>query len=140
MGVVRVFRLAGIGVFGFAMMLLWIYCVLDVIASEESLIRNLPKTMWLIIVIFVPTVGAVAWLGLGRPLYAGLRPGDTRRRQPRQVWGPDDDPDWRPTIAPAPPAIDTGADERERRLREREAELDRRERELRRQEGEGTDP
>jgi hypothetical protein len=38
-------------------MLLWIYCIFDVIASEESLIRNLPKTMWLVIVIFVPTIG-----------------------------------------------------------------------------------
>lgn len=133
------FRLAGIGVFGFAMMLLWIYCIFDVIASEESLIRNLPKTMWLIIVIFVPTVGSVAWLGLGRPLFAGIRPGDTTRRAPRAVRGPDDDPHWRPQITPpSPPRLDVGDAERERRLREREAELDRREQELRRREDDGT--
>ena len=70
---------------------LWVYCVLDVIATEEMLIRNLPKTVWLLIVIFVPTIGALAWLMLGRPPYAGLRPGDTSIRPVRPVRGPDDD-------------------------------------------------
>jgi hypothetical protein len=119
------FRLGGIGLFGFAAMLLWIYCIFDVIASEESLIRNLPKPMWLLIVIFIPTIGSIAWLGLGRPLYAGWRPGDTTTRaRPRTVYGPDDDPGWNAA------AIDED-DDRERRLRAREAELERRERELR---------
>lgn len=125
------FRLGGIGLFGFAALLLWIYCTFDVIASEESLIRNLPKTMWLLIVIFVPTIGSIAWLGLGRPLYAGWRPGDTTTRSgPRPVYGPDDDPDWN--------RIDED-DDRERRLRAREAELERREHELRARET-GEDP
>jgi hypothetical protein len=76
---------------------LWVYCIFDVIATEEMLIRNLPKTVWLLIVLFVPTVGALAWLLLGRPLYAGFRPGDTSPRRPsRPVRGPDDDPGWRP--------------------------------------------
>ena len=118
------FRLGGIGLFGFAAMLLWIYCIFDVIASDESLIRNLPKTMWLLIVIFVPTIGSIAWLGLGRPMFAGWRPGDTTTRSQTRSWAPDDDPEW---------GIDE-KDDRERRLRAREAELQRREGELRRQE------
>ena len=123
------FRLGGIGLFGFVAMLLWIYCIFDVIASEESLIRNLPKTMWLLIVIFIPTIGSIAWLGLGRPMFAGWRPGDTTTRAQPSVWAPDDGPGW---------GIDE-EDDRERRLRAREAELERRERELRRQEtGEDT--
>ena len=128
------FRLGGIGLFGFVLLLLWIYCIFDVIASEESLVRNLPKTMWLLIVIFIPDIGSIAWLGLGRPLYAGWQPGDTRSRAPRsRVWGPEDDDTWNPG------AIDE-EDDRERRLRAKEAELERRERELRRKEDGDADP
>lgn len=125
-------RLGGLGFVWFVAMLLWIYCVFDVIASEESLIRNLPKTVWLLIVIFVPTVGSIAWLGLGRPLYAGWRPGDTSTSaRPSRAWAPDDDPGWSSGI--------DEEDDRERRLRAREAELERRERELRaRETGEDT--
>lgn len=75
---------------------LWIYCIFDVIATEEMLIRNLPKTIWLMIVIFVPTVGAIAWLLLGRPPYAGFRPGDTSTRPARPIRGPEDHPGWEP--------------------------------------------
>jgi hypothetical protein len=50
------------------MLALWIYCIFDVIASDDVLIRNLPKGMWLLIVIFLPDVGSLAWLLLGRPL------------------------------------------------------------------------
>ena len=118
------FRLGGIGLFGFAAMLLWIYCIFDVIASEESLVRNLPRLAWLFVVVFIPTIGSIAWLGLGRPLHAGWRPGDTTTRARPRIQGPDDDPSWNPG------AIDA-EDDRERRLRAREAELERRERELR---------
>src|SRR5207237_2499642 len=86
---------------------LWIYCILDVIASDDGLIRNLPKGFWLMIVIFLPDIGSLAWLLLGRPLYAGWRPGDTTRRTPRRVLGPEDRPDFPTgpcqTAAPPPP-------------------------------------
>lgn len=89
------FRVVGPGLVGLLIFGLWIYCVLDVIASESMLIRNLPKTLWLLIVVFLPTVGSVAWLALGRPLHAGWRPGDTTRRRPvRRAYGPEDDPHW----------------------------------------------
>ena len=93
-------RLGGIGLFGFVALALWIYCIFDVIASENTLVRNLHKTMWLVVVIFLPTIGSLAWLILGRPEYAGFRPGDTRSRPPRRVQGPDDDPNWRPPDRP----------------------------------------
>ena len=84
---------------------LWIYCILDVIAADDGLIRNLPKGFWLMIVIFLPDIGSLAWLLLGRPLYAGWRPGDTTRRTPRRVLGPEDRPDFPtgPVQPPAPP-------------------------------------
>ena len=46
--------------FGLALFALWIWAVLDVIATDRVLIRNLDKIVWLLLVIFVPTVGAVA--------------------------------------------------------------------------------
>ncbi|MGH8972973.1 MAG: PLDc N-terminal domain-containing protein [Acidimicrobiia bacterium] len=116
-------RLLGFGFVPLVLLALWAYCIFDVIASDEALIRNLPKTMWLIIVIFLPDVGSLAWLALGRPLYAGWRPGDTSsRRPPRRVLGPEDRADFPVREDP------------EDRLRAWEENLRRREEELRRRE------
>jgi len=127
---------------------LWIYCIFDVIASEDVLVRNLPKGMWLLIVIFLPDIGSLAWLLLGRPLYAGWRPGDTARRTPRRVLGPEDRDDFptgplrppappsRPIEAPGPEPKPLGS--REDQLAAWEEQLRQREEELRRREqGEG---
>ena len=141
------------------MLALWIYCIFDVIASDEVLIRNLPKGIWLMIVIFLPDIGSLAWLLLGRPLYAGWRPGDTTRRTPKRAIGPEDRDDFPIGPArPAPPrplesrplesqplesqAPDSRAHEgREDRLAAWEEQLRRREEELRRREqGEPEEP
>lgn len=90
------FRLLGSGLIGFLLFAVWIYCIFDVIATDNSLVRNLPKLVWLLIVAFIPTIGAVAWLALGRPLYAGWRPGDTRVRGAPAVRGPEDLPGFSP--------------------------------------------
>jgi hypothetical protein len=121
--------LLDLGVVSIALLALWVYCILDVIASADVLIRNLPKGLWLLIVIFLPDVGSLAWLLLGRPLYAGWRPGDTTRRAPRRVIGPEDRDDF-PASRP-PRALPSREDELadwEERLRRREEELRRRER------------
>ncbi|GAA0406621.1 membrane protein [Acrocarpospora corrugata] len=46
---------------------LWLYCVLDVITTDSSLVRNMPKLVWLVVVILLPTVGSLLWLIAGRP-------------------------------------------------------------------------
>ena len=56
-----------IGGFGLLVLALWIFCVIDVITTNEWDVRNLPKTAWLLIVLFLPTVGSIAWLVAGRP-------------------------------------------------------------------------
>jgi hypothetical protein len=131
----------GGGLFALAVLGLWIYCILDVIATTEGLTRNLPKIVWLLIVIFLPTVGSIAWLLLGRPERAGFAPGDaTYRAEPRGgrvdrssprslgVIAPDDDPRFLAEI-----------DERTKRLSDWEDELKRREDDLRRRES-GEEP
>lgn len=112
-------RLAGGGLIGFLLIALWLYCIFDVISTDEVLVRNLPKMAWLFIVIILPSIGSIAWLALGRPAFAGWRPGDTEGRATRRVVGPEDRPDF--------PSRDTS------RLEAWEADLRRREQELRRQ-------
>ena len=106
---------------GLVLLGLWLYCIFDVISTDESLVRNLPKGLWLMIVIFLPDVGSLAWLLLGRPLYAGWRPGDTGSRPVRRpvVRGLEDSASW--TNAD----VDARLDAWEADLRRREAELER---------------
>jgi hypothetical protein len=127
------------GVVSIVLLALWVYCIFDVIATDDSLVRNLPKGMWLLIVIFLPDVGSLAWLLLGRPMYAGWRPGDTTRRPPRRVVGPEDRDDFpsRPLRPPPPRPLES----REEQLAAWEEQLQRREEELRRREqGQGGSP
>jgi hypothetical protein len=66
--------------FGLFVMAMWVFCLVDVISSEEGAIRNLPKVPWLLIVLLFPLAGSIAWLVAGRPQGA---PG--RSRYERQV-------------------------------------------------------
>ena len=54
-------------------LLLWIFSVIDVIRSSDDEIRHLPKIGWLLLVLFFPLVGSIAWLVAGRPQAAGMR-------------------------------------------------------------------
>jgi hypothetical protein len=55
------------GGFGLVLLGLWIFCIIDVITTDEHRIRNLPKTLWLIIVLILPDIGSIAWLIAGHP-------------------------------------------------------------------------
>ncbi|SDP02880.1 Phospholipase_D-nuclease N-terminal [Nakamurella panacisegetis] len=52
---------------GLALMALWIFCVVDVIMTPDGATRNLPKMLWLLLVIFLFEIGAIIWLIAGRP-------------------------------------------------------------------------
>ena len=119
----------GDGVVALALLVLWVFCILDVISTEEVLCRNLPKYFWLIIVIILPDVGSIAWLLLGRPVGAGFRLGSqvgVYKPQKRAI-GPEDSPDFLASIE-------------RKRLQSWEQELKRREEELRRKEDEDDSP
>ena len=47
--------------------LLLVYCVLNVVTTPESEVRNLPKLTWLLLVVVLPLAGGIAWLVAGRP-------------------------------------------------------------------------
>jgi hypothetical protein len=71
------------GGFGVLLLALWVFCIVDVITSEEWEIRNLPKLAWLFIVLLLPDVGSIVWLIAGRPQRAGRA-----ARPVRPVHGP----------------------------------------------------
>src|SRR4051794_41894163 len=91
------------GIAGLVVLAFWLYCVLDVITTDEAQMRNLPKMAWVFIVIFLVEIGAIAWLIAGRPQArqasmpykgnTGGPPGDDRpgRAAARK---PDDDAAW----------------------------------------------
>lgn len=81
---------------------LWIYTFIDCLTTPEDKVRNLPKVMWVIIVLLFGQVliGPIAWLIAGRPrgaavLRQGGTPGESRLRasRPRFV-APDDNPEF----------------------------------------------
>jgi hypothetical protein len=128
--------LAGVVAIGFVV--LWIYCIFDVVTTDEAIVRHLPKLVWLIIVILLPEVGSLLWLGLGRPrMWTRRAQGPNRRGAiplPRASVGPLDDPSLEnlsPTVRHR---------EEQARLRMWEQQLKRREEEIRRRltEGPGT--
>jgi hypothetical protein len=125
-----VIRILGGGLIGLLLFGLWLYCVFDVISTDSVVVRNLPKLVWLLIVLFIPTIGSIAWLALGRPQFANWRPGG-QYQPPRRVVGPEDLPTY-----PAPGGTATP----DSRLQAWEDDLHRREEELRRRREEGDDP
>jgi hypothetical protein len=44
----------------------WVFCIIDVITTPEDQCRNLPKLVWLLLVIILVDVGSIAWLVAGR--------------------------------------------------------------------------
>lgn len=121
----------GGGFVGLVVFAFWVWALFDVISTDQARIRNLPKGMWLVIVLFFSAVGSLAWLLLGRPEGAsfavggGGRRGSSGTRRPRQASSR-----WDPRIDTR---VGTTESDRERIERERrehyaelEAELDRR--------------
>ena len=55
------------GALGLILFCLWVFCIVDVIVTDEYSCRNLPKIAWLFLVILVPDIGSIIWLVAGRP-------------------------------------------------------------------------
>lgn len=57
---------------GLLIMVLWVFCLIDVITADESGIRHLPKMLWLLFVVIIPLAGSLVWLAVGRPIGGGI--------------------------------------------------------------------
>ena len=109
-----------------ATLALWIFSLVGVIGSDDGRIRRLPKVWWLLIVLFFPLAGSIAWLVAGRPERGGPRSSRHERAVPEF---PEYD---RPGRAAA--AIPEDDEEFLRKVRERAEEQRRRYRESQRDE------
>jgi hypothetical protein len=125
-------------------LVLWIYCIYDVITTDDAIIRHLPKMVWLIVVILLADIGSLLWLALGRPQVWTRQVHDPQRYGTNRLR-------TFPSAPPGPtvPALDDGSldhlspivrhREEQTRLHMWEAQLRRREEELQRRErGEGS--
>jgi hypothetical protein len=61
---------------------LWVFCLVDVIGTPSARVRNLPKVAWVLLILFFPLVGSVAWLVAGRPERASAAPSAYERPVP----------------------------------------------------------
>ena len=71
---------------------LMIYCVIDVIRSTTDERLGVHPAFWVLLILFVPLVGALVWLAVrwSRRTAGGAGPSAPHRR----TTGPDDDPDF----------------------------------------------
>ncbi len=110
-----------------------VFCLIDCIQTPEEEVRNLPKVVWVILILLFEIIGSVAWLVAGRPQrrraatagWPAPRAGSFPEYQrPRATMAPDDDPEFLRTLK-------STNDDHERLLKKWEDDLKRREGELR---------
>lgn len=80
--------------------------LISCLSTEEDEIKSLPRIGWILIILFFPLIGSLAWFIAGRVSKRprtgwGLTGGGTGRQQPRQV-APDDDPEFLRSLRPKP--------------------------------------
>ena len=46
-------------------LVLSIYCIVEAISARDDEVRNLSKVWWILLVLFFPFVGSIAWLVAG---------------------------------------------------------------------------
>lgn len=56
---------------------LMVWCLIEAVSADEGRVRNLPRLWWILLILFFPLAGSIAWLVAGRPAVAGSRPGAT---------------------------------------------------------------
>jgi len=72
-----------------AVLVIFVYGLVDVIRTEGRLTRGISKPAWIIVQIVLPVLGAILWLLIGRPRGTA----QPRPSYPHPV-APDDDPDF----------------------------------------------
>jgi hypothetical protein len=66
-----------------------LYGLIDCAQRDDSEVKVLPRWGWILIIMFLPTIGAIGYLIVGRP----KRPGNGGGKRKRTI-APDDDPDF----------------------------------------------
>lgn len=91
-----------------------VFAIVDIIMRDQSQVKHLPKTMWLILVILLPLLGSILWFAIGREW-------PERQVQRAPQFAP-----WASEPAPPPaPSRETRSTEQQLADLEREIEEDR---------------
>jgi len=117
---------------GAGFLILWIYCIYDVITTDESLVQHLPKLVWLLIVVLLSDLGSLLWLAFGRPRIWHRRAQDPTRRARYEPGAPGQSRQPGAASPAKNPIVQYREDQallrlREEQLHRREQELERRE-------------
>ncbi|MFY1619683.1 PLD nuclease N-terminal domain-containing protein [Micromonospora sp. WMMD736] len=115
-----------------AQIVLAVCALISCLSAEEGQIRALPRIAWVLIILFFPLVGSIAWFVAGREPGTSARtawPGPAGR-QPRRPLAPDDDPEFLRSVQ------DRAKQQDQELFRRWEEDLRRREDDLRRRDGE----
>ncbi|CCH16426.1 PLD nuclease N-terminal domain-containing protein [Micromonospora lupini] len=117
-----------------AQIVLAVCALISCLSAEEGQIRALPRIAWVLIILFFPLVGSIAWFVAGRePDPAARRAwpagGASTGRQPRRPLAPDDDPEFLRSVQ------DGSRQQDQELFRRWEEDLRRREDDLRRRDG-----
>jgi hypothetical protein len=54
------------GLLGLLLLGFWLWALLDCIVSRKEEVRNLPKLLWVLLIVLLWVIGALAWTLLGR--------------------------------------------------------------------------
>ncbi|PYC67496.1 hypothetical protein C7C45_21015 [Micromonospora arborensis] len=104
--------------------------LISCLSAEEGQIRSLPRIVWVLIILFFPLVGSIAWFVAGREPNSGAGKGwsgGTVQRKQRRPVAPDDDPEFLRSVQDRAKQQDQELFQRwEEDLRRREDDLRRR--------------
>jgi len=143
------------GVFFLLDLALMVIALIDCLSTDEYAVRNLPKVVWVFLILLFSPIGGIAWFVAGRPeTHRGVGSsgradaqwrsgrGFPEYERPRRPLGPDDDPAFFGPRGGAAPGEGAGTTPRGDRTSDEEmfarweADLRRREEDLRRREKE----
>lgn len=73
------------------LLLATVFALVTAITTDESEVKHLPKVAWILLIVFVPLVGAIGWFAVGRewnrPGFGTF--GDLRRSEKTQDSSPE---------------------------------------------------
>jgi hypothetical protein len=87
-------------------LVLFVLALIGALSADR--VRNLPRALWVVVIVLIPLLGPIAYFLAGRPVPPPSEGQPVRRGSPRPS-SPDDDPDFLRTV-------DTEQSRREREL------------------------
>jgi hypothetical protein len=82
-------------------LILAVFALISCLSAEDGDVRALPRWAWVVIILFFPLLGSIAYFAAGRPLRSTPRAGSWRPgsgfpevERPRPPIAPDDDPEF----------------------------------------------